>query len=134
MKKSTQYRLWMIAIQLMPIILAVIYCAPDILQKTEKWLSIASLFVIIVLICIFKDAAKRYIQTPSGFKISIFVAILSGFCMLVGEQLFILSCAAILGGLLALPLNILYTNEIRPPTNKEMEDKLNEIKEKIENE
>ncbi len=132
MKKSTKIRIASLIVFLTPVLAGAIYCAPLIIHRWDKCLSFAGIVVAIILFVAFKDAAKRFLSTPTLLKTSIICVIISLIATTLGEDLLILSTCALVGALLSLPFVIWYNVEIRPPTNKEVMEQFKELEGKID--
>ena len=132
MKKSTKIRIASLIVFLTPVLAGAIYCAPLIVQRWDKCLSFAGIVVAIIIFVAFKDAAKRFLSTPTLLKTSIICVIISLLAVSLGQDLLILSACALAGALLSLPFVIWYNMEIRPPTNKEVMEQFKELKGKID--
>ena len=132
MKKSTKIRIAALIAYLTPVLAGAIYCAPLIIQRWDKCVSFAGIVVIIIVLVAFRDAAKRFLSTPTLFKTSVIALIVSLIAVSLGEDLLILSACAMVGGLISLPFTIWYNMEIRPPTNKEVIEQFKELEGKID--
>lgn len=131
MKKSTKIRIAALIVFLIPVLAGAIYCAPLIIHRWDKCLSFAGIVVAIILFFAFRDAAKRFLSTPTLFKTSLISVIISLIAVTLGEDLLILSTCALAGGILSLPFTIWYNIEIRPPTNKDVMEQFKELEGKI---
>lgn len=128
MKKSTLYKICSSVLQILPPVVVLFCFAPVIIHRADKIISLAAIVVIIVMLLVFKDAFRRFFKTPSAWKFGVVVLIICLLCMALQEQLLYISIATVAGGLLAMPFEILYGMEVRPPTNKEMMEELEKIK------
>lgn len=128
MKKSTLYKIYSSILQILPPLIVLICYMPIIIHRADKILSLAAIVVLIVIYLVFKDAIRRFFNTPSAWKFGVIVLIISLLCMALQEQLLYISIATVAGGLLAMPFEILYAMEVRPPTNKEMMEELEKLK------
>lgn len=132
MKKSTKIRIAALIVFLIPVLAGAVYCAPLIIHRWDKCVSFAGIVVAIIIFVAFKDAAKRFLSTPTLLKTSIVCVVVSLIAVSLGNDLLILSSCALLGALLSLPFVIWYNVEIRPPTNKEVMEQFKELEGKID--
>ena len=128
MKKATLYKICSSILQILPPLVVLICFAPVIIQRADKIISLAAIVVLIVIFLVFKDAIRRFFKTPSAWKFGIVILIICLLCMALQEQLLYVSIATVGGGILAMPFEILYGMEVRPPTNKEMMEELEKLK------
>ncbi len=119
-KKATVIKIIATALQIIPVLVALGVNAPIIVSRWDKTVSVAAIVVIIILACIFKDATKKFISTPSAFKFSLAIFIISLLALSLGEQLLIISATSLISGLVVLPLNMWYNYLTRPVTAEEL--------------
>lgn len=119
MKKTLWIKIVASLIAAIPPVVVLILNYPVIVSRADRIISIAALFVTIVLMLIFKDAVKRFFQTPGYLKFSFVILIFSLISLSLGEQMFVLSLTATISGLCALPLNIWYNYLTKPVTSQE---------------
>lgn len=128
MKKATLYKICSSILQILPPLIVLIFCCPIIITRADKIISLAAIVVLIVVFLVFKDAIRRFFKTPSAWKFGLVVMCICLICLSLGNQLLYISIAIVGGGLLAIPFEVLYNMEVRPPTNKEMMEELNKLK------
>lgn len=122
MKKTLWIKIVASLIAAIPPVVVLILNYPVIVSRADRVVSIAALLVAIILTLIFKDAVKRFFQTPGYLKFSIVILILSLISLSLGDQMFKLSLTATISGLCALPLNIWYNYLTKPVTSREFLD------------
>lgn len=115
MKKRIIVKLLAILVNLTPIIIALLWKGSLIIKRADTTISAVLLFVLIVTAIILKDSFYNYFKgTMAAVKLSILMFLLSWLFITIGEPLMWVSGATILGGILALPLNMWYNELIRP--------------------
>ena len=87
MKKATWIKIAATGVAAVPPVVVLLINMPVFIQNTGKSLSAASIFVILILALIFRDATKKFISTPSAFKTCLIVFILSLIAVNLGEQM-----------------------------------------------
>lgn len=115
MKKRIIVKIFAIIVNLLPIAIALLWKGTLIVNRTDTTISAVLLFTLIVTAIILKDSFYNYFKgTMSGVKIATLMFVLSWLFITIGEPLMWVSGATVLGGLLALPLNMWYNELIRP--------------------
>lgn len=127
MKKTTWIKLAAVGVSAVPPVVVLCWNFPIFLQDTGKTISAAAILVALICACIFKDATKKIFQTPSAFKICVFVFILSYMAVSLGEQLLVISTTALISGACGVPLNMWYNYETKPATTDELMDGMKEL-------
>ena len=131
MKKATWIKIAATGVAAVPPVVVLLINMPVFIQNTGKSLSAASIFVILILALIFRDATKKFISTPSAFKTCLIVFILSLIAVNLGEQMLQISATALVSGACAVPLNMWYNNETKEATTDDVVNALKDlIKEK----
>ena len=120
MKKTTWIKAAAVAVTAVPPVVVLCCNFPVFIQDTGKTISAASLLVALICACIFTDATKKIFQTPSAFKICVFVFILSYMGVTLGEQLLQISTTALISGACGVPLNMWYNYETKPATSDDV--------------
>ena len=123
-KKATVIKIIATALQIIPVLVALGINAPIIVSRWDKTVSVAAIVVIIILACIFRDATRKFISTPSAFKFSLVIFISSLLALSLGEQLLIISATSLISGLVVLPLNMWYNYLTRPVSAEELKNML----------
>lgn len=129
-KKAMTIKIIATVLQIIPVLVALCINAPIIVSRWDKTVSVAAIVAFIIIACIFKDAVKKFISTPSAFKFSLMIFILCLISLSLGEQLLIISATSLLSGLVCLPLNMWYNYLTRPITTEEMKEILENNDEK----
>ena len=130
MKKATWIKIAAMLIAIIPPVVVLLLNFPVIVQRADTTISAAALVVMVLICCVFKDAVKRFYARGSvfsGFKILVTLTILSWIAVTLGDQILQISLVALVAGAVALPLNMWYNYEVRPPTKNEMIDALESI-------
>lgn len=127
MKKTMWIKVVASLIAAIPPVVVLIVNYPVIVSRADKIISVAALVVAIILMLIFKDAVKRFFQTPGYLKFSIVILVLSLISLSLGEQMFQISLTATISGLCALPLNIYYNYLTKPATSREVLNAMNAL-------
>lgn len=127
MKKTMWIKVVASLIAAIPPVVVLIVNYPVIVSRADKIISVAALVVAIILMLIFKDAVKRFFQTPGYLKFSIVILVLSLISLSLGEQMFKISLTATISGLCALPLNIYYNYLTKPATSREVLNAMNAL-------
>lgn len=127
MKKTTWIKLAAVGVSAVPPVVVLCWNFPIFLQDTGKTISAAAILVALICACIFKDATKKIFQTPSAFKICVFVFIISYMAVSLGEQLLVISTTALISGACGVPLNMWYNYETKPATTDELMDGMKEL-------
>lgn len=131
MKKATWIKIAATGVAAIPPVVVLLLNMPVFVQSTGKSLSAASIFVVLILTLIFRDATKKFIATPSAFKTCLIIFLLSLVAVNLGEQMLQISATALVSGACAIPLNMWYNNETKEATTDDVVDALkNLIKEK----
>lgn len=130
-KKAFWIKFAQVLITAVPPVVALVLMFPDFLY-VKKAISAAAFVVIIVLLCIFKDALKRIVSLPSGFGFCLIVFVFSLISLNIGEQLLIMSGICMVSGLLGMPFDMWHKHVTRPPTKDETYEMLKEMTQKDE--
>ena len=134
MKKTTWIKIAQIGVTAVPPVVVLCCYFPDFIKDTGTTISAAGLLVAIILACIFRDHTRKLFQTPSAFKICLFVFIISIIFVNLGEQMLVISTTALISGACGIPLNIWYNHETKPATTDELLNAMEDFVKGEENE
>lgn len=87
----------------------VAYYSQDFFEGSPLKISAGVIFLAILIILRFKKAISKIIDLPGGTGVALFMAIFSGICLLIGEQIFYVSTTYIMSVIAAIPLDSLNT-------------------------
>lgn len=127
MKKTTLIKIASVCVAGIPPVVVLCCNMPVFIEQTGKAISAAALLVGVILVLIFKDATKKFFQTPSAFKTCVVVFILSLIAVNLGEQMLQISLTAMISGACALPLNMWYNNLTQPASTDDIVDALKDL-------
>lgn len=134
MKKTTWIKIAAVCVAAIPPVVVLGINFPVFIERTDKAISAASLLVAVILACVFKDATKKFFQTPSAFKICLIVFIFSYIAISLGEQMLQISGTALISGACGIPLNMWYNFETQPATTDDMIDAMKNLLKENEDE
>lgn len=134
MKKTTWIKIAAVCVAAIPPVVVLGINFPVFIERTDKAISAASLLVAVILACVFKDATKKFFQTPSAFKICLIVFIFSYISISLGEQMLQISGTALISGACGIPLNMWYNFETQPATTDDMIDAMKNLLKENEDE
>lgn len=126
-KKAIWIKILEISMQVVPITLFCIMKRSMFVQSVPQTIGLGLIMVLITLFLIFKDAVRRFYQTPGAFKFVFTIFIISGLGALVGLTFFILSCVELVFIILSIPVQIWYNYVTRPATADDVVSALNDI-------
>ena len=127
MKKTTWIKIAAVCVAAIPPVVVLGVNFPVFVERTDKAISAASLIVALILACIFKDATKKFFQTPSAFKICLIIFVFSYISVTLGEQMLQISGTALISGACGVPLNMWYNYETQPATTDDMIEAMKEL-------
>ena len=134
MKKTTWIKIAATSVAAVPPVVVLLLNMPVFVQSTGKSLSAASIFVVLILTLIFKDATKKFIATPSAFKTCLIVFLLSLIAITLGEQMLQISATALVSGACAVPLNMWYNHLTKEATTDDVVKALKDLVKEKDNE
>jgi hypothetical protein len=127
-KKSTWIKIAQIGVTAIPPVVVLCINFPVFAESTGKCVSAAAILVAILLVLIFRDATRKIVSTPSGFKTCLFVFLFSVIAVNLGHQMLQISATALISGACGIPLGMWYNAETKPATT---DDVVNAIKDLV---
>lgn len=119
-KKAIFVRILEVLVRILPPLITLICYGDVIIARADRTISVAAIFVMLIVFLVFRDVRKKIFDTPSAFKIMLFVFIISILGYILGEQMFWISATGLVGSIVAIPLNIWYKKLTRPATKDEL--------------
>jgi hypothetical protein len=100
-----------------PTLGVVAYYSQDFFQGSEIHLSASIIFIAIIIILRFKKMTEKIMDLPGGTGFALVMAVFSGICLIIGEEIFFVSATYLASIVATVPINML--NSLPEDTNEE---------------
>lgn len=124
MKKLGFLKAITMGIQAVPVTIVGLVNFPVFVENTGTALAASGAFIGIFLALIFRDNFKEFFKTPTTFKISLVIFLLSLVAVNIGEQFLLLSGTVVASSLASTPTKIMYENTKNGTVEKKLLEEL----------
>lgn len=97
-------------IQWLPIGLYGCFNIKQFYSEPQSGITFSAILLIGAILCFFKDSFKTWITKPSVFKYSCIIWVISLICIMLGDQMFLLSTILLASNLASIPTSIWEAN------------------------
>jgi len=117
MKKTTWLKTAIVSLQTIPVTLVTLYNFPVFVEQASTGIAAVGALLGLFLALIFRENFKEFFKTPSTFKISLVIFLLSLIAVNIGEQFLVISGTVVASTLVSTPLTTIYEN-VKSDDNK----------------